>query len=99
MVSRFPVAFRLPTFASWSSIARWGAGPSLRSAYRSCCQGSDPNGVVTFRTYEMRPGWVPSLPRGLRCPRGRRVISGRHTPLSGDQSLYPGPTTHHRRFF
>jgi hypothetical protein len=30
--SRFPVAFRPPAFASGSSFARWGVGPSLRSA-------------------------------------------------------------------
>ena len=34
MMSRFPVAFRLPAFASWPSFARWGTGPPLRSAYR-----------------------------------------------------------------
>ena len=31
---RFPVAFRPPAFASWSSIARRGTGPPSRSAYR-----------------------------------------------------------------
>ena len=45
MVSRFPVTFRPPAFASWSSCARRGAGPSLRSAYRSCCQGRTPTGL------------------------------------------------------
>ena len=33
-MSRFPVAFRLPALASWSSDSRRGIGPSLRSAYR-----------------------------------------------------------------
>jgi len=33
-VSRFPVAFRPPAFASRSSDSRRGVGPSLRSAYR-----------------------------------------------------------------
>jgi hypothetical protein len=68
----FPAAFRLPALASWSSFARWGAGPSSRSAYRSLNLGPDPNGVVTLRTHEMRPGWVPSVPRGLRYPHGWR---------------------------
>jgi hypothetical protein len=27
----------------------------------------DPDGVTAFRTHELRPGWVPSLPRGRRC--------------------------------
>jgi hypothetical protein len=34
-LSRFPVAFRPPAFASRSSDSRRGVGPSLRSAYRS----------------------------------------------------------------
>jgi hypothetical protein len=91
---RFPVSFRPPAFASWSSFVRWGVGPSLRSAYRACCQGPDPNGVVTFRTHEMRPGRVPSIPRELWCPHGRHGIVGRHLPLRNGQSLDPGPTIH-----
>ena len=71
-MSRFPAAFRLPALASWPSFARWGAGPSSRSAYRSLNSGPDPDGVVTLRTPEMRPGWVPSVPRGLRYPHGWR---------------------------
>jgi hypothetical protein len=31
----------------------------------------DPNGVTTFCTYEIRPGWVPPLPRGRRCSPSR----------------------------
>jgi hypothetical protein len=42
--------------------------------------GPDPDGVATFRAHELRPGWVPSLPRGLRCPHGRQVIPGRRMP-------------------
>jgi len=38
-VSRFPVAFRLPALASWSSDSRRGVGPSLRSAYRAASPG------------------------------------------------------------
>ena len=34
LLSRFPVAFRLPALAFWSSCSRWGVGLSLRSAYR-----------------------------------------------------------------
>ena len=34
-MSRFPVAFRPPAFASRSSDSRRGIGPSLRSAYRA----------------------------------------------------------------
>ena len=35
IVSRFPVVFRPPAFASWSSDSRRGIGLSLRSAYRT----------------------------------------------------------------
>ena len=34
IVSRFPAAFPLPAFASWSSCARRGVGRPSRSAYR-----------------------------------------------------------------
>jgi hypothetical protein len=104
---RFPVAFRLPAFASWSSIARWGTGPPSRSADRPPSPGPDPNGVVTLHTHEMRPGRVPSLPRGLRCPHGWLGVSNRRTPLRSGQSLHPEPaihqpglrvTRHHRGF-
>jgi hypothetical protein len=27
----------------------------------------DPDGVTAFRTHELRPGWVPPIPRGRRC--------------------------------
>ena len=93
----FPSPFRPPAFASWSSCARQGTGPSLRSAYRSLLPEPDPDGVATFRTHELRPGWVPSLPRGLRCPHGRQVFPGRRTPPCSGPSLYPRPATHHRR--
>ena len=59
--------------------------------------GPDPDGVTTFRAHELRPGWVPSLPRGLRCPHGRQVIPGRRMPPCSGPSLYPRPATHHRR--
>ena len=62
IVSRFPAAFPLPAFASWSSCARRGIGRPSRSAYRP--EGLDPDGVSAFRTHELRPGWVPSLLRG-----------------------------------
>ena len=30
----------------------------------------DPDGVSMFRTRELRPGWVPPMPRGRRCSPG-----------------------------
>ena len=90
----FPVAFRPPAFASRSSCSRRGVGPSSRSAYRTT--GSDPDGVTTFRTHELRPGRAPSGPRGRRCsPRPRR-LPGRAPAAS--QRPVPAPRhTSHRR--
>lgn len=68
MVPRFPVAFRRPAFACWASSARWGTGPSLRSAYRAWHHVPDPDGVITFCTHEMR-SWFAHLQehRAQRC--------------------------------
>jgi len=62
MMSRFPAAFRLPAFASWPSFARWGTGPSLRSAYRSCCQGRTPTGLSRSARMSCGRGGCPLYP-------------------------------------
>ena len=55
----------------------------------------------------MRSGWVPSLPRGLRCPHGWHRISSRRMPLHNGKVPEPrycfhhpglGITRHHRGF-
>ncbi len=86
-VSRFPVAFRPPAFASRSSDARRGIGPSSRSAYRTI--GPDLDGVTAFRTHELRPGWLPPSPRGRRCSSRPEGVPGRRLPLPNGQSLHP----------
>jgi len=91
-VPRFPAAFQLPAFASRSSDSRRGIGPSLRSAYRA--KGPDPDGVTTFHTHELRPGWEPPIPRGQRCSSRLKVILSRHLPLPSVQSLHPATTSH-----
>ena len=83
----FPAAFRPPAFASRSSFTRRGAGPSLRSAYRTT--GSDPDGVSVFRTSELRPGWAPSVPRGQRCSSRPWPLPGRASAAS--QRPVPAP--------
>ncbi len=90
IVSRFPVAFRLPAFASRSSAARRGIGPSSRSAYRGETSRPDLDGVTAFRTRELRPGWVPSLPRGRWCSPGQ-VVSLTGTCRSAAASPYSPP--------
>jgi hypothetical protein len=68
---------------------------------------TDPNGVTTFHTCEIRPGWVPSIPRGQWCPCGRRRIrqpppaaSLRPVPSPGVTTHQPGAsvTRHHQGF-
>ena len=63
--SRFPVAFRPPAFASWVILFPLGDSAFLTVGLPArATSGPDPVGVSTFRTHEIRPGWVPSLPRG-----------------------------------
>ena len=93
----FPLPFGHRHSLPGHPVPARGTGPSLRSAYRSLLPGPDPDGVATFRAHELRPGWVPSRPRGLRCPHDRQVIPGRRTPPCSGPSLYPRPATHHRR--
>ena len=89
---RFPVAFRLPAFASRVILSPLGIGPSLRSAYRTT---PGPHRDSTFRTYELRPGRVPSLPRGQRCSHGRLQVSGRRLPHPSGNVPTPRPNIHH----
>jgi hypothetical protein len=67
-MSRFPVAFRPPAFRfsvirypprSWALLT-----VGLPGTPPAC---PDLDGVTAFRTHELRPGWVPSIPRGRRC--------------------------------
>ncbi len=39
------------------------------------CTQPDLNGVATFHTHEIRPGWAPPIPRQRRCSYGRNTIS------------------------
>src|SRR5450755_3883027 len=56
-----------------------------------CCP--DPDGVTAFHTHELRPGWVPPIPRGRRCSPDRPLISGQRLPLLNGQSLHPATTS------
>jgi len=46
--------------------------------------GAGPNGISVFCTHEVRPEWVPSIPRGRRCPCGRPVL-GRSPPAASQR--------------
>ena len=58
--------------------------------------GPDPDGVTAFRTHELRPGWVPPIPRGRWCSPGR-VASPTGTRRFPAASPSIPPTTSHRR--
>ena len=47
------------------------------------------SGVSTFRTHEIRPGRVSSLPRGRRCSRDHRDVRGRRLPPCNGWPLPP----------
>src|ERR1700677_5011914 len=66
-----------------------GIPPLLRSAYGH--QVPDHDGVSTFRTRQIRPDWVPSVPRDQRCSHGPLVPPARRLPHHSDIVLYPGP--------
>ena len=104
ILSRFPAVFRLPAFASWPSCARWGVGLPLRSAYRAAVPG--PHGVVAFPTSEMRPGWVPPIPRDCAALPTGLGSSGRRRRFPaaspGPRSSNPSaglPMTRHQQGF
>jgi hypothetical protein len=61
------------------------------TGHHSC---PDPDGVSTFHTSEIRPGWVPSLPRGRRCPPWPNAVPDQRLPLHNGQSLHRAATTH-----
>ena len=54
----------------------------------------DPDGVVTFRTRQLRPGRVPSVPRGRWCAPARPSSPGRHPSPHSDRPLSPAGTSH-----
>ncbi len=58
----FPLPFGAPALASWTVLCPPGNWAFLTVGLPG--QRPDPDGVVTFRTAETRPGWVPSAPRG-----------------------------------
>ena len=67
IVSRFPVAFPPPALGSPHGRL---TGPK-----------AGPRRVTAFRTFELRPGWVPPIPRGRRCSSRPRDVLGRRLPL------------------
>ena len=84
----FPLPFRPPAFASWSSCARWGAGPSSRSAYRSCDQGRTPTGLPRSARMSCGRGGCPLYPGDC----GART-AGRSSPAAACRLAAARPCT------
>jgi hypothetical protein len=90
-LSRFPVAFPLPAFASRSSDSRRGVGPSSRSAYRPAQERAGPRrgSRVPRAQAATRVGasYIPRtavlFPVWMRCPAGacRSTTASPSTPL------------------
>ena len=93
----FPSPFGTPAFASWTILFPPGSSASLAVGLPAALTRPDPDGVPTFRWHETRPGRVPSMPRGRRCPRGRASAPSRRLPLHSGQPLHPGTATHQPR--
>ena len=86
-MSRFPVVFRLPAFASWPSCARWGVGLPLRSAYRASAPGPQRGRRVPHERDTAGVG-APYTP-GLRCSPDRLGVLRSAPPLPSGQSWTP----------
>jgi hypothetical protein len=97
-MSRFPAAFRPPALASWAILRPLGSRAFLTVGLPSASLHSDPNGVVAFRTSEIRPGWVPPIPRGRRCPSDRLKVFRSAPAASQRPALDPASTSHLRGF-
>ena len=53
-----------------------------------------PRRVTAFRTHELRPGWVPSIPWGRRCHPGLRIVLSWRCRATTASPLHPAPTSH-----
>jgi hypothetical protein len=100
--------FDVPAFASWASCSRQGTGPSSRLAYQHTTPARwTLSGFPCSARARPGWGWVPSIPRGRRCPHGRecsptaacRVATATSLPA---RHCYPTRTvmlTRHQRGF
>ena len=62
-------------------------------------QGPDLDGVTAFRTHELRPVRVPSIPRGRRCsPRTEDRAQPAPAASQRQRPIPPAPTFHLPRF-
>jgi hypothetical protein len=97
-MSRFPVTFRPPAFASWSSVPRWGVGPPLRSAYRHRNRRRTPSGLSRSTRASSDRGGCRLNPEDRGAHATRHVVTDRRRRISTAKSLHPGPTSIYPRF-
>jgi hypothetical protein len=62
-----PVSRRLSAAGIRFSVIRFPPRNSALLTVGLPAHRPDPDGVTAFRTHELRPGWVPPIPRGRRC--------------------------------
>jgi len=89
MLSRFPAAFRPPACASWAILFPLGSCAFLTVGRPGGCFHPDPNGVATFHTSEIRPGWVLPLSRGGGVHPDGSDLHHRRLPLLNGQPCTP----------
>jgi hypothetical protein len=106
IVSRFPVAFPLPAFASRSSCSRRGVGPPLRSAYRRRHAARTPTGLPRSTRMSCDRGGCPLYPEDGGAPPGQVVSltgacrSAAASPYTPPQlPIDGGSLTRHQRGF
>jgi hypothetical protein len=88
-LSRFPVAFRPPAFASWASCPIRELGPPYGRLTGPPEGAPDPNGVSMFHTHEKRLGLGVLFTPGTAVSTRSRAILDRRLPYSNGLSLSP----------
>jgi hypothetical protein len=99
MLSRFPVTFRSPAFASWASCpARELVPACARLTSLALLHRPDPDEVSVFHTRKVRLGLaVLSTPGAVVSSRSRSILDRRLPPLNG-RPLPPCAASRHRAF-
>lgn len=98
MPPRFPASFRPPALASWAILRPLEDRAFLTVGLPETSSFPDSNGVVTFHTSEIRPGWVPPIPRGRRCSPDRHRVFRSASAAFQRPVLDPAATSHRRGF-
>jgi hypothetical protein len=85
----FPVSFRSTGIRFLTKLCPPEGSAAVAIGSPDVYRCLDLDGVATFRTREIRPGRVPSVPRGRRYSHDRRCVSSRRLPFHNGQPLTP----------